>query len=220
MNSENKFFDKALSDMKDSFAGRDGIKHLAGLGYSMHEIQSSLDFPFPIEKIGKILWDHYVSTETILLKAPGSGSGTVNSTYVKKTDAYGKQSFIKVTGEKDNLPDLTWKKVVFRNEHDIFQTPFMNENGRIREFISENTSGGPDYVSLDLGRLKSRGGNEWSVLLSLLGDEEREYAEYMPWENSLTSVYHRIDERIIRMLCRLEKTGFMPGVYYFALRDV
>ena len=55
--SEEKHFEKALSDMKDSFAGKDGIKHLAALGYSVREIQASLDFPFPLDKIGRVLWD-------------------------------------------------------------------------------------------------------------------------------------------------------------------
>ena len=217
--SDNNFFDNALSNMKDNFAGRDGIKHLADLGYSMHDIQSSLDFPFSMDKIGRVMWDHYISNETILLKAPGSGAGSVNAKYIRKTDAYGKQSFVKVSGEAPDEPDITWKKVIFSNEHDIFSTPFLKES-IITEFLTSNSCGGPDYVSLDLGRLKSRNNSEWMTLLSLLGEEEREYAEFMPWENSITSVYHRIDDRIIRILRRLEKTGFMPGVYYFAVRDV
>ena len=59
MDNNNKHFEKALSDMKDNFAGRDGIKHLADLGYSMQEIRENLDFPFPMDKIGRVLWDYY-----------------------------------------------------------------------------------------------------------------------------------------------------------------
>ena len=104
--SEEKHFEKALSDMKDSFAGKDGIKHLAELGYSVRQIQESLDFPFPLDKIGRVLWDYYKSEEIILMKAPGSGAGSVRATYVKQTDAYGKQSFIKVPVEKEEGRDI------------------------------------------------------------------------------------------------------------------
>ncbi len=220
MDNNNKHFEKALSDMKDNFAGRDGIKHLADLGYSMQEIRENLDFPFPMDKIGRVLWDYYVSNETILLKAPGSGAGSVNSRYIRKTDSYGKQSFIKVTEESSEAQQITWKKAVFKNNHDIFQTPFIGESHAFKTFLESNSTGGPDYVSLDLGRLKSRKSTEWVSFLSLLSEDTREYIEFMPWEKSITSVYHLIDERMTRVLSRLEKTGYMPGVFYFALRDV
>ena len=58
------------------------------------------------------------------------------------------------------------------------------------------------------------------TLLSLLKGDERDYVSIMPWENSITSVYHRIDDRIIRMMDMLEGTSMMPGVFYFASGDV
>ena len=119
--SENEHFEKALSDMKDNFAGRGGIAHLADLGYPVLEIQSSLDFPFPLEKIGRVMWDHFVSNDTILLKAPGSGVGKENATYIRKTDAYGRQSFIKSENRNPEKKETTWKKTVLRIDHDIFR---------------------------------------------------------------------------------------------------
>ena len=218
--SENKHFDKALSDMKDNFAGRGGIAHLADLGYPVLEIQSSLDFPFPVEKIGRVMWEHFVSNETILLKAPGSGAGKENATYIRKTDAYGRQSFIRTDVSAPDRKETTWTKTVLRIDHDIFTVKPSQDEKIIRTFLRENSHGGPDYVSLDFGRLKSRNGTEWLTLLSLLKGDERDYVSIMPWENSITSVYHRIDDRIIRMMDMLEGTSMMPGVFYFASGDV
>ena len=174
--------------MKDAFAGRDGIKHLADLGYSVADIRKSLPFPFPPDKIGRVIWDHYVSKDLILLKAPGSGIGKVNSTFVRKTNAYGKQSFIKVTEETGEDLQITWVKEVLKDEHDIFNAPFAGDERKVRNFIGKYSQGGPDYVSIDFGRLKSRNSAEWLSLLSHLHGDEREYVEIMPWENNFISI--------------------------------
>ena len=217
--SKNEYFDQALSGMKESFAGRDGIKHLADLGYSIRQIKESLDFPFTADAVGRVLWEHFVSNEKILLKAPGSGMGEADSTYVRKTDAYGKQSFIKVTEASKEEAQKTWTKVILKNEHDIFSAPFARNPKVIKDFISKNTSGGPDYVSLDFGRLKSRNSSEWVGLLSHLEADERDYVEIIPWEKNINNVYHLVDDRMIRILCQLEGSGFLPGVFYFAVKD-
>lgn len=207
--SENKYFEKALSDMKDSFAGTDGIKHLADLGYSMRDIQKSLDFPFSLEKIGRVIWNHHIANETILLKTPGSGAGESGSRFIKKVDAFGKQSFIRISEQKSMPSERTWKKLVFRRD-----------DGSIREFLNSYSVCGPDYVSLDLGLLKTRKDALWDELLSLLDGDERDYIEFLPWDNSLSSVYHLVDDRIVGILEHLEGSGYMPGVFYFALMDV
>ena len=218
--SENKYFDKALSDMKDNFAGRGGIAHLADLGYPVLKIQSSLDFPFPLEKIGRVMWDHFVSNDTILLKAPGSGVGRENATYIRKTDAYGRQSFIKTENRASEKKETVWKKTVLRIDHDIFHRKPGEDEKIVKKFLKENSHGGPDYVSLDFGRLKTRNGSEWRRIVASFPGDDRDYMEAMPWENCLTGVYHRIDERLIRILEGLEGTGYLPGVYYFAVKDV
>jgi len=222
--SENKYFEKALSDMKDNFAGRDGIIHLDDLGYSVREIQKSLDFPFTVEKICRILWDHYLGTDKILLNVPGECSSKGNSKYVKITDRYGKMSFIKVeerpgegSGEK---PGATWNKVVFGNGDGLLCNNAGGENGSLRDFIGEHSGGGPDYVCLGFGRLKAGNPSRWSELLSCLSGNERDYVSSMPWEESGGYVYHILDERMVSILVRLENTGLIPGVYYFASGDV
>ena len=207
--SENKYFEKALSDMKDSFAGADGIKHLADLGYSMRDIQKSMDFPFTMEKIGRVIWDHHIENETILLKEPGSKAREPGFRFIKKTDAFGKQSFIRVSEPAGDAPEHTWKKVSFRKN-----------DGPVRQFLDSNSAYGPDYVDLEFGMLKSRREAMWQELLSLFDGDDRDYMEFLPWENSLSGIYHRIDERIVRILCCLERGGYMPGVFYFAVTDV
>ena len=214
--ADNDHFEKALMDMKDSFAGRDGIKHLADLGYPMRAIKDSLDYPFPMDKIGKVLWNHYLGNETILLKAPGSGTGEAGFTYIRKTDAFGKQSFIRVTEKKAVTVTRTWKKIVHNTGRDIFNPTADEKMLAVKEFIDKYSVGGPDYVSLHFGRLKRNEGPEWHSLLSHLSGDERDYAEAMPWESSLNGCYHLIDDRMLRMLVSLEGTGCLPGVYYFA----
>jgi hypothetical protein len=207
--SESKYFEKALSDMKDSFAGADGIKHLADLGYSMRDIQKALDFPFTMEKIGRVIWDHQIENETILLKEPGSNVREPGSRFIKKTDAFGKQSFIRVSEPVWDTPEHTWKKVSLQ-KNDV----------SVRQFLNSNSSCGPDYVMLDFGMLKSRREAVWKELLSLFDGDDRDYIEFLPWENSLSVIYHRTDDRIVRVLSHLEGSVYIPGVFYFAVTDV
>jgi len=217
--SEDKEFDKALERMKSSFAGKDGIIHLFEQGYSFGEIQSSMDFPFSMEKIGRTVWEYLISNETILLRDPLSGQGKENATYVKTVGAYGKQSFVKVVGDETDEKTIRFRKMILNVSHDIFDVLAGTEIGKVEKFIKENSSGGPDYVSVDFGRLKTRSGNEWITMLSSLSGEERDYVENLPWQNSLGSVYHKIDDRLIKVLYSLERSGFLPGVYYFAVNE-
>ena len=217
--SESKEFDKALEGLKNSFAGKDGVIHLFEQGYSFSEIQSSLDFPFSMDRIAKILWDHLVSNETILLRSPESGQGKENATYVRESGPFGKQSFIKVTDGDRKDQGLEYKKVILKTEHDIFSVTAGSTKGVVKKFIDENSNGGPDYVSLDFGRLKSRSGSEWVALVSTLTGPVREYVEYLPWEKNVGSVYHKIDGMLMDMLSGLEGTGHLPGVFYFSMKD-
>ena len=71
-------------------------------------------------------------------------------------------------------------------------------------------------MSLDFGRLKTADFRGWRAVLSLLETAEREYVEVMPWEKNISNAYHLIDDRMFRILCQLEGSGYLPGVYYFA----
>ncbi len=217
--SEEKEFDKALENLKNSFAGKDGIIHLYEQGYSFSKIQSSLDYPFSMDRIGKTVWDHMVSEEIILLKAPGSGQGKANSTYVKTVGAYGKQSFVKVSDDSPVEKTIKYTKSILNIDHDIFSIAAGAKKGKVKDFLEANSKGGPDYVSLDFGRLKTRAGNEWVSVLSKLEGDERDYIEYLPWEKSIYNVYHKLDDRIINVLYVLETTGQLPGVFYFAINE-
>ena len=217
--STEKEFDKALDRMKNSFAGKDGIIHLFEQGYSFSEIQSALDFPFSMEKIGRTIWEYQISNENILLRDPLSGQGKDNSTYVKTVGAFGKQSFVKVVSDESEKKEVKYKKMILNVSHDIFNVLAGTEIGKVEQFMKDNSTGGPDYVSLDFGRLKTRSGNEWIAMVTSLTGSEREYVENLPWQNSIGSIYHRIDDRLIKVLYSLERSGFLPGVYYFAINE-
>ena len=66
--------------------------------------------------------------------------------------------------------------------------------------------------------MKTKAGGEWLALLTILNGKEREYVEYLPWEKNLSNAYHRIDKRIRGVLNKLEGSGHLPGVFYFATK--
>ncbi|MCR4648860.1 MAG: hypothetical protein K5776_07255 [Lachnospiraceae bacterium] len=92
----NDLFNKALSNFAVDFAAGDAVRAFTDKGYSAKEIHDKLDFPIPVERIRKIMWEHLLDTNVILLSEPGNESARKRVNYEKVQDKYGHTSFKQV----------------------------------------------------------------------------------------------------------------------------
>ena len=97
--SENRLFNKALSDFMYDFAGGDEIRKLADDGFSVSQIKKELSFPISKDKIGQIMWEHFVKNGKICLEEPKE-SGVIRKTkIIREQGEFGKVSFRQVVEE-------------------------------------------------------------------------------------------------------------------------
>jgi len=89
-------FNEALGNFTTEMAGGGAIRHLADLGYSVSEIKSRLAYPISTEKIGNIVWNHYIETGVISLSKPESQSYTERVSYIRENGKYGRSSLKRV----------------------------------------------------------------------------------------------------------------------------
>ncbi len=94
--AEQEYFKKALAGLAFDTAAGDAIRHLADIGLTVAQIAEKLDYPVKKEKIGKIVWEHFLKRGHIRTEEPGSGVGSEEYTYVTEYDAYGRKSFRRV----------------------------------------------------------------------------------------------------------------------------
>lgn len=92
---EQSYFQRALSDFVYDMASGGAICHLTDLGYTVKQIQESLDYPTPYERIQKTVWKHLLDTGVIALEKREETREKVE--YVREYDSYGKASFRRVT---------------------------------------------------------------------------------------------------------------------------
>ncbi|MCM1191942.1 MAG: hypothetical protein NC123_07650 [Butyrivibrio sp.] len=101
---ENDSFRRALSDFAFDVASGGAIRHLTDLGYTVKQIQETLDFPTPPARIQEAVWKRLVDSGVILLEEPGRPEPRETVRYVREYDSYGKASFRRVV-ETNPLPE-------------------------------------------------------------------------------------------------------------------
>lgn len=94
----NEIFNQALANFTHDVASGGAIRHLADEGYTVPEIAKMLDFPTPVERIAKTVYEHYLNKGIILQDAPNQAKHK-EVYYEKVQDAYGKVSFKRVETE-------------------------------------------------------------------------------------------------------------------------
>ena len=100
--SENRYFQKALSDFTYDAASGGAIRHLTDTGYTVKQIMETLTYPTPYERVQKTVWKHLLDTGTILLDIPGTEKQHEKITYVREYNKYGKASFRKVVEKQED----------------------------------------------------------------------------------------------------------------------
>lgn len=203
--SENSYFQNALSNFTHEVASGGAIRHLTDLGYTARQIEMRLDFPTPLERIQKEMWQHLVETEVILLEEPGSRKRE-KTTYVREYDKFGKASFRRVVETEGEEIAINWreKRVETENVHELQKL--------LKEKLDKN---GKDfsYASCDFGLTAEKDPMRFQELLQILNREPREYVEGLPWK--CKRVYHRLDDRMEEILLRLFGQKEYQGTCFF-----
>jgi len=77
---EQSFFQDALTDFTSEIAYGDAVKRLVDEGFSLQQIMEKIDYPAPVKKVQKIIYNRLCETNVILEKVP-EHSGFTEHTY-------------------------------------------------------------------------------------------------------------------------------------------
>ena len=206
--SEQKYFQNALSDFTYEAASGGAIRHLADAGYTAKQISEKLTFPTPYERVQKILWQHLLATEVVLLEEPGSGKSWEKPVYITEHDKYGRISFRRALAQRENSGQIYLKE----------SSPFSGQEShgkrgkKLAELLAEkcNANGEKEaYVSCSFGGDARKD----VVEMEALDARQREYISGLLWERKIC--YHRLDQRMREIIVRLYEAGWYHGSCYF-----
>lgn len=93
--SDNRYFQSALSDFTFDVACGGAIRHLADLGYSAEEIKERLDYPTSLSNVKNALRKYEEEKKAL-------SEGKPKMKIVKEYDEYGRSSFRQVKVDEDN----------------------------------------------------------------------------------------------------------------------
>lgn len=204
MMAEQEYFKKALADFAFDAAAGDAIRHLADLGLSVAQIATKLNYPVKEEKIGKVVWEHFLKKRRILREEPGSGKSSEEYTYVTNYDAYGRKSFRRVKLAEYGGEKIVFKEIVYDFALGKFSDYLLQ---KCRENGEENS-----YFTCTFAQIRRQEPEIFAALMEALEVREREYLLGLPFEET---VYHQLDRRIREIAAVLYKTGKYQGECWF-----
>ena len=204
---EEPYFKEALSNFTFDVASGGAIRHLTDLGYTVKQISRELAFPTPIDRIQKVVWEHLLNRGILLLEEPGNGEGLEKFSYVRDYGPYGKASFRRVPlkgGAHQGGGPICWQEKFFCGDGP----------GDLASYLSEKCKAGENaYMSCDFGLRRKREPARWERALQVLEEGQRDYLAGVFGERRL--VYHRLDQRMQKILVCLYGHGEYRGACYF-----
>lgn len=204
--AENEYFKEALSNFMFDAASGGAIRHLADRGYTAEEILKKLDFPTPLDRIQKTIWQHFLDKKVVLLEEPGLGGKQESYEYVTEYDQYGRKSFRRVTTSVREEAPVLWRETCYDPAADgkllEILTARCRENG-------EDTA----YISCDFGLRSRREPEHFRQVMELLEPRQRQYILGIPWERRMA--WHRLDQRMREITAVLYEQGEYHGTCYF-----
>lgn len=204
--AEGEYFRQALSNFMFETASGGAIRHLADHGYTVEEISKKLDFPTPLERIQDTVWKHFLDKGVLLLEEPGTKRKQESYDFIEEYDGYGRKSFRRVLVRDFGGEAIQWKEAVFCEERDGGLLPYLLKHCDID--IKKTSA----YISCDFGLRSRREPERFLQVLEVLDKPERDYILGLPWERRM--VYHRLDERICRIVAGLYKNREYQGWCY------
>lgn len=202
--SENRYFQKALSDFTYDAASGGAIRHLTDTGYTVKQIMETLTYPTPYERVQKTVWKHLLDTGTILLDIPGTEKQHEKITYVREYNKYGKASFRKVVEKQED------KEILFFTEYTFVE----NDPQKFSDFLLEKCHKNQNeaYVSCKFGLWK-RDSEPYKKLSDLLDKDQIDYILGLPWEKKIC--YHKLDKRMQHIVLKLFSEGNYHECFFF-----
>ncbi len=205
--SEPNYFQRALSDFTFDVASGGEIRHYADNGYTVARIMKALDFPTPIERVQKTVWEHFMETGVLLDAEPGTGKKREKAEYVVEFDRYGRKSFRRVTTEEGTDGSRTvWQEHIYS----------AAEDGPAEQYLAKlcTENGDEAYAYCDFGlRAKREPERFEEALAKTLDPEEREYVTGLFFERR--PVWHRLDPRMQKIIARMYAGGEYRGDCWF-----
>ena len=201
-----KDFEKALSDVTFDVAVGGAIRHLADRGYPASQIRKMLDFPTPYERVQKTIWEHFLAQGVLRLEEPGEEAVQEKYGYVEDYDQFGRKSFRRVLLEERASEPAVW------------QESRLKARGRdalLEELEEKCRENGDDfsYASCDFGLQSRREPEAYAQRIQKLQPQLRDYVLGLPWDRRMA--YHRLDERMRRIVAELYGNGEYQGICYF-----
>ena len=203
--SEQSYFQNALSNFVHDAASGGSIRHLTDQGYTVKQISKLLDFPTPIERVRRQVWERLLETEVILTAEPGS-KPREKAEYVREYDRYGKSSFRRVMKITEDVSVAHWHEIV------INCTDQKKTHSLLADKIAENGEN-RSYAACEFGLLLRKDPMHFSEQMMALDKAQREYIEGLPWE--VNQVYHRLNSRMLEILLKLSSKGLWRGDCFF-----
>lgn len=206
-----EYFKRALSDFMFDVASAGAIRHLTDRGYTVEQIVKRLDFPTPLDRVQKVVWEHLLDTGVLSLEEPSEGTGKETYTYVTDYDEYGRKSFRRVALGGGNQTAIDWREGRFSERDDENFSEFLKrkcgENGE--EY---------SYVSCKFGLYSRREPENFEKMTRLLEPAQREYILGLPWERRV--VYHRLNPCMRGIAGRLwGERGCIGACYFIRTRE-
>lgn len=205
--AEQNYFIQALSNFMFETASGGAIRHLADHSYTVGEIMERLDFPTPLERIQDTVWKHFLDKGILLLDEPGTGKKQEAYEFVAEYDNYGRKTFRRVTVQDFGGEPIQWKETFFCEEKDKNLLAYLLKHCEMA--VQKNSA----YVSCDFGLRSKREPERFMQALEVLEKPERDYILGLPWERRM--VYHRVDQRMCRIVARLYEQNEYHGWCYF-----
>lgn len=209
--SEEKYFQKALSNFTYEAASGGAIRHLADLGYSVKQIGEQLTFPTPYEKIQQTVWEHLIETGVILLEEPGRERHYEKVDFVKEYGKYGRTDFRRVTRNVADTVQIRWKERQFSEEKD----------GRLADYLTKKCRENGDdssYVLCNFGALLKNEPEQFEKRIQILNQKQRDYVTGLFAEAKI--IYHRLDFNMREIVARLyEENGYHGNCYFIKTEE-
>ncbi|MGN0159617.1 MAG: hypothetical protein ACI39W_10895 [Brotaphodocola sp.] len=205
--SEERYFEKALSNFTYEAASGGAIRHLFDSGFTVQQIVNLLKYPTPFDRVQKTVWEHMVQSGMILLEKPGTEEVEENVSYRTEFDRYGKRSFRQVRTPSEKKQVLCWKERTFMGG------PFFHLQDSLAELCEKNGEK-TAYVSCDFGVRIQRDMPDFESELRMLDDRQKEYILGIPWKPMV--VYHRLNSRMREIVGQMYENGRYHGVCYFS----
>lgn len=164
------------------------------------------DFPTPLERVQKTVWEHMLQTGVLMLDEPGSDDQKGKVTYIMEYDEYGRRSFRQVPLPDDRKTFIRWKEHLYTG----------SRNGRLQTYLAELCARNGEenaYISCDFGLGMMQEPAWFEKTMRLLDEKQRYYISGLPWESK--RVYHRMDSRMREIASRLYDKGVYRGVCCF-----